>query len=99
MRTDATQPPEPPTPREAPLQPGWLRREFDATADEVAVDAFVRAMKAKLARKRSERWGGWQARSEAELWAMLRECVERGDPVDVANYAMMIYGVRRDALP
>ena len=60
--------------------------------DDVAVDAFAVTMKAKLKRAREEKGrGGWQDMSAAELSAMLREHVEKGDPVDVANFAMMLH--------
>lgn len=60
--------------------------------DDAAVDAFAVAMKAKLKRARDEKGrGGWQDMSAAELSAMLREHVEKGDPVDVANLAMMLH--------
>ena len=59
--------------------------------DDAAVDAFAVIMKAKLKRARDEKGrGGWQDMSAAELSAMLREHVEKGDPVDVANLAMML---------
>ncbi|MDY0071847.1 MAG: hypothetical protein RBR77_04275 [Thauera sp.] len=60
--------------------------------DDAAVDAFAAAMKAKLKRVREEKGrGGWQDMSATELSAMLREHVEKGDPVDVANLAMMLH--------
>lgn len=60
--------------------------------DDVAVDAFAAAMKAKLKRAREEKGrGGWQDMSVTELSVMLREHVEKGDPVDVANLAMMLH--------
>ena len=59
--------------------------------DESAVDRFAAAMKAKLERKRQHGRGGWETCSNADLWRMLREHVEKGDPVDVANLAMMIH--------
>lgn len=60
--------------------------------DNVAVDAFAAAMKAKLKRAREEKGrGGWQDMSATKLSAMLREHVEKSDPVDVANLAMMLH--------
>jgi hypothetical protein len=62
------------------------------------VDAFAAAMKAKMARSRAKGRGGWQTCSVPDLWQMLREHVEKGDPVDVANLAMMIWrNQQRDA--
>ncbi len=53
-----------------------------AMADDVAVPLI----------KIGGPWGsGWQKCSVEELWDMLRYHVTKGDPVDVANLAMMIY--------
>jgi hypothetical protein len=66
--------------------------DIERPPDDVAVDAFAAAMKAKLKRAREEKGrGGWQDMSATELSAMLREHVEKGDPVDVANLAMMLH--------
>jgi hypothetical protein len=74
--------------------------------DDLSVDRFAAAMKAKLARKRAEGRGGWSDRetcSNGALSQMLVEHIRKGDPVDVANFAMMIHqrGERIDgrALP
>ncbi|MBD9542904.1 hypothetical protein IB276_26005 [Ensifer sp. ENS04] len=61
--------------------------------DDLAVDSFAAAMKAKLAKKRAEGRGGWENPSEcsiAYLSELLRDHVNKGDPVDVGNLAMMI---------
>lgn len=60
--------------------------------DDLSVDAFAEIMKAKLAKKRGDGRGGWKGPdcSVDALSAMLREHVEKGDPVDVANFAMML---------
>ena len=59
--------------------------------DDLAVDRFAEVMKAKLAKKRTEGRGGWEQCSPIVLSTMLREHVDKGDPVDVANFAMMLY--------
>jgi|GEM_PF-3859138 len=62
--------------------------------DDLAVDAFAAAMKAKLARKRAQGYGGWDSPTdctEAELSNLLRDHVEKGDPLDVGNFAMMLH--------
>lgn len=79
---------------------GFLRRpKPDGTvppaphADDIAVDQFAAAMKAKLAKKRAEGRGGWENKGECTaefLSRLLREHVEKGDPVDVGNLAMML---------
>lgn len=66
-----------------------------AFADDVAVSAFSVAMRKKMARSRAKGRGGWQEMPAADLWEMLREHVQKGDPVDVANLAMMIWHNRR----
>lgn len=62
-----------------------------AHTDDLAVDAFSAAMKAKLARKRLEGRGGWESCGAEVLSTLLREHIEKGDPVDVANLAMMLH--------
>jgi len=62
--------------------------------DDLAVDAFAAAMKAKLARKRAHGYGGWDSPTDctgAELSQLLRDHVEKGDPLDVGNFAMMLH--------
>lgn len=38
---------------------------------------------------------GWRDMTVDELWQALREHVDKGDPVDVGLYAMMIYHNRK----
>jgi phosphoribosyl-ATP pyrophosphohydrolase len=61
--------------------------------DDAAVDRFASAMKGKLARKRIEGRGGWNGpECDADILSrMLREHVEKGDPLDVGNLAMMLH--------
>lgn len=68
--------------------------------DDLAVDRFAAAMKAKLAKKREEGRGGWESKDECSaefLSQLLREHVEKGDPLDVGNLAMMLHQ-RGDAI-
>lgn len=64
-------------------------------SDDRAVDRFASAMKDKLAFARDHRGrGGWEdkaACSQADLSRMLRDHVDKGDPVDVANFCMMLH--------
>lgn len=60
-------------------------------SDDVAVDAFASAMKAKMADARANGRSGWQCMSASDLSRMLREHVEKGDPRDVANFCMMLW--------
>ena len=61
--------------------------------DDHAVNRFAVAMKGKLAAKRLQGRGGWQEPDveNGYLSRLLREHVDKGDPVDVANLAMMIH--------
>lgn len=61
--------------------------------DDLSVDAFASVMKAKLEKKRGRLGDGWRGAdcSAERLSRMLREHVEKGDPVDVANFAMMLH--------
>ncbi|MGG4629349.1 hypothetical protein ACLPGS_10260 [Stenotrophomonas maltophilia] len=73
----------------AARQPGG-----DQHADDLAVDAFAAAMKAKMAAARAKGRGGWEdpAQCSADgLSRMLRDHVEKGDPRDVANFCMMLH--------
>lgn len=74
------------------------RKEIDraliVNRDNDAVDAFAAAMKDKLAKKRAEKFGGWANRSlcsTAKLRESLAEALLKGDPVDVGNYAAMLF--------
>ena len=70
--------------------------------DDAAVDRFAEAMKAKLSKKREDGRGGWQDKDECPqefLSDLLRGHVEKGDPVDVANFAMMLHQRGEEILP
>lgn len=62
-----------------------------------AVDEFASAMKARLAQKAHEGWTGWDAPESANrIWnAMLAQGaaipLARGQEVDIANLAMMLW--------
>lgn len=63
-------------------------------ADEMGVDRFSTAMRRKLTQKRKEGRGGWQFPDECpieDLRTMLKEHIAKGDSVDIANFAMMIW--------
>ena len=61
--------------------------------DDDAVDAFAAVMKAKLAKAREKGRGGWQTCTPDEISRMLREHVDKGDPIDVANFAMFLHAM------
>lgn len=61
--------------------------------DDLAVVRFALVMRDKLAAARAKGRGGWEDRTYVdarELSELLRDHVEKGDPVDVANFAMML---------
>lgn len=62
--------------------------------DDVAVDLFSAAMKEKLAAKRAEGRGGWNDPDKCSigfLVSLLHGHIQKGDPVDIANIAMMLW--------
>lgn len=67
--------------------------------DDAAVDAFAAEMKAKLAKKRADGRAGWQECTSEYLSGLLREHVEKGDPLDVANLAMMLHQTGQRIVP
>lgn len=69
--------------------------------DDVAIDRFCAAMKAKMALKRAEGRGGWedpQQVGEPELADMLVDHIMKGDPIDIANFCMMLHQREQDAI-
>lgn len=78
---------------------GWVRRNALITTgidalhpDDVAVDRFAAAMKAKLADARAKGRGGWEeAGIQLHLSDLLRGHVEKGDPRDVANFCCFLW--------
>lgn len=64
-----------------------------AHPDDLAVDEFAVLMKAKLAQARAKGRGGWdddEVGMQRHLSNLLREHVEKGDPLDVANFCMFL---------
>lgn len=62
-----------------------------AHPDDAAVDALATLMKAKLAKQRAKGYGGWDTDCTRErLSELLRGHVDKGDPVDVANFCAFL---------
>lgn len=62
--------------------------------DDLAVDRFAAAMKAKLAASRAKGRGGWDDPAQCtveHLARLLVDHIPKGDAVDVANFAMMLH--------
>jgi hypothetical protein len=70
---------------------GTSDHRSEADRDNAAVDLFAQAMRDKLAQARLKGRAGWQQCEILELWRMLRAHVEKDDPRDIANFAMMIW--------
>lgn len=61
--------------------------------DDAAVDALAALMKTKLEKQRDKGYGGWSDKtqcSQQRLSDMLRAHVDKGDPVDVANFCAFL---------
>lgn len=72
----------------------YFARTHEAVhTDDAAVDRFAVAMKGKLAHARNKGRGGWEQCDPVELSIMLREHVEKGDPIDVANFCMFLWNL------
>ena len=62
--------------------------------DDIAVDRFAEAMKQKLAKQRQKGYGGWNDKElcpDGRLQKYLGAHLGKGDPVDIGNFAMMIW--------
>ncbi len=78
-----------------------LRAALDAPVphqhpDDVAVNAFAEAMRAKLRIAREKGRHGWQGVAAPDLWRMMIDHIAKGDPVDIANFAMFAFYTRKD---
>lgn len=62
----------------------------DFKSDEHALEIFSKLMAHKMAKSAAKGRSGWQQCSREVLSQMLRKHVEKGDPVDVANFCMML---------
>jgi hypothetical protein len=69
----------------------------DMLEDGWAIQRFAAVMKLKMRRAAEKGRHGWQEASEDELWRMLLDHVEKGDVVDIANFAMIIHQNREPA--
>jgi hypothetical protein len=63
----------------------------EADFDNAAITSFASAMSNKMSQTKAQGRTGWQEIQNYRLWEMLYDCVQKGDPVDVANLAMMIH--------
>jgi hypothetical protein len=62
--------------------------------DDIAVDLFAAAMKEKMAASRAMGRSNWQDPMQCtveDLQVLLADHVQKGDPVDVGNFSMMLW--------
>jgi len=59
--------------------------------DDMAVQAFADAMKAKMGKSRAKGRSGWEECHAEDLRRMMNNHLCKGDPVDVGNFAMMLW--------
>lgn len=62
-----------------------------ADIDNEAVDKLAQAMKNKLAEKREQGYHGWETCKHGDLVQLLINHVDKGDPVDVANFCAFLF--------
>ena len=70
--------------------------EFERTPtqediDNEAVDKLAQAMKNKLAKKREQGYHGWETCKHGDLVQLLINHVDKGDPIDVANFCAFLF--------
>ncbi len=75
---------------------GFIRDEPEpgsAAFDDAAVDRFAEVLKAKMAKSRAKgRYGWWDPEdtSHAYMLRSMHEHIAKGDPLDVALFAMFL---------
>lgn len=70
----------------------FVARVKPETADNLLVSLSSQAMEDKLCLKRIQGYQGWHNQCcNEELLESLKEHIEKGDMIDVMNYAAMIY--------
>ena len=78
------------------LQATFTDIEFErpptqADIDNEAVDKLAQAMKSKLAKKREQGYKGWETCKHGDLVQLLINHVDKGDPIDVANFCAFLF--------
>lgn len=61
--------------------------------DDHAIDEFAKAMRARMAEKRALGRNGWEECDPDDLGLRLLRAIADGDPIDIANYAMMLHAL------
>lgn len=83
--------------RTPPAEPSEARVASNLS-DNLAINAFAAVMKEKMAKKASEGRGGWDGPTcnSTMLARMLVEHIAKGDPVDIGNFAMMLWNRQKE---
>ena len=55
------------------------------------MDKLAQAMKNKLAKKREQGYKGWETCKHGDLVQLLINHVDKGDPIDVANFCAFLF--------
>ncbi len=72
----------------------WIKFERPPTQEDIdneAVDKLAQAMKNKLAKKREQGYKGWETCKHGDLVQLLINHVDKGDPIDVANFCAFLF--------
>lgn len=70
------------------------KKKIEKIHDEQGVSDFTDAMLEKMSRKRDQGCGGWWDENQCtieHLRGLFMAAVAKGDMIDIANFAMMIY--------
>lgn len=66
----------------------------DEHPDDIAIDKFAAAMKAKMKKQREKGYSGWDDTRDCPtflLHQLLQDNVSKGDYLDAGNFAMMLF--------
>ncbi len=72
-----------------------MNTPLEAETDDMAVDRFAAAMKEKLRLAREKGRSGWQQMTAEAITLALMDHLLKGDPVDIANFAMFLHQTQR----
>lgn len=84
------------------IGPRMIRYDLDAVLaalrvtehpDDHAIDEFAKAMRSRMAEKRALGRNGWEECDPDDLGLRLLRAIADGDPIDIANYAMMLHAL------
>lgn len=79
--------------------PVMAKVKIDGHYDDLALDRFSAELRQKMTENRKKGRSGWEKCSPQELSDSLRGHIEKGDPRDVAIYAMFLWCLGEQILP